>query len=177
MKNIKPILFAALSVIAVSCLMTGCNESGEKAADSGNEDAASNIFILDINDYDPSAVLEWDRRCDEQKTKYGKILPTDYTDIPRGMIYGIMTDIDNLMASNMEGVSKNGKTMFHTDREGRITTMLDRLITQNAEIVFEDGSAASEENLTPGTAVLVEYDMIEESYPANICCTKIVILK
>lgn len=177
MRNIKSILFAAFSVIAVLCLMTGCNESGENAAASGNEDAASNIFILDINDYDPSAVLEWDRRCDEQKTKYGKILPTDYMDIPRGMTYGIMTDIDNLMARNMNSVSKNGKIMFYTDREGRITTVLDRLDTQNAKIVFEDGSAASEENLTPGTAVLVEYDMIEETSPANIYCTKIVILK
>ena len=65
----------------------------------------------------------------------------------------------------------------YSDYKGSKIVNLDRLYTENAEIVFEDGSAASKEDIKPGTAVLVQYDTIEECYPGNIYCTKVVILK
>lgn len=145
------------------------------------DDMASDISEIVI-DYVPNAddmtyVREVKRNYDEQKTKYGQMLPTDYTDIPQEMTYGIMTDIDGLMVSHMKYVSSNGKTEIYTDREGEKVASLDYIDTQNAEIVFENGSIASEEDLISGTAMLVEYDMINETYPGNMHCTRIVILQ
>lgn len=195
MRNVKPILSVVLSAIAVSCLMTGCAESGEQAAVTVNTDAAaaenadtkddilSSMNIVEIPiDYIPTAddmasLRETERYYDEQQAKYEKMLPTDYTDIPQEMTYGIMTDIDNYMVSHMKYVNDNGKMDIYTDLAGKKVTDLNYLDMRNAEIVFENGSAASKDNLTPGTAVLVKYDMIEETYPGNMHCTKIVILK
>ena len=180
--KIKRIMAIALSVIAVSCLMTGCKE----AAGAGNTNAANGVsseeniisdvveIELDLNDYDPSTASESWRNYDEQITKYGKMLPTDYADIPREMTYGIMTDIDGLMVSHMKYVN-NGEPDIYTDSEGKKNVELNYLDMQNAKLVFEDGSAALKGDLTPGTAVLIKYDAIEETYPACIHCTKIVI--
>lgn len=144
------------------------------------DDMASDISEIVI-DYVPNAddmtyVREVQRNYDEQKTKYGQMLPTDYTDIPQEVTYGIMTDIDGLMVSHMKYVS-NGKTEIYTDREGEKVATLNYIDTQNAEIVFENGSIASEEDLTPGSAVFVEYDVVYETYPGNMRCTRIVILQ
>ncbi len=159
------------------------SSTNEYAAANAASDVSSTMNISEIViDYVPNAddmtyVREVKRNYDEQKTKYGQMLPTDYTDIPQEMTYGIMTDIDGLMVSHMKYVSSNGKTEIYTDREGEKVATLYYIDTQNAEIVFENGSIASEEDLISGTAVLVEYDMINETYPGNMHCTRIVILQ
>ena len=147
------------------------SSTNEYAAANAASDVSSTMNISEIViDYVPNAddmtyVREVKRNYDEQKTKYGQMLPTDYT------------DIDGLMVSHMKYVSSNGKTEIYTDREGEKVATLYYIDTQNAEIVFENGSIASEEDLISGTAVLVEYDMINETYPGNMHCTRIVILQ
>lgn len=186
MRYLKPILSVALSAIAVSCLMTGCRENYEKVAGAGNAGTASEVsssmnfsdididYIPNVNDM--ASVMETEWNYDEQKTKYEQMLPTDYTDIPQEMTYGIMTDIDKLMVSHMKYVNDNGKMDVYTDREGEKTATLNYLDMQNAEIVFENGSVASEENIIPGAVVFIEYDMMDDSYPGNMHCTRIVIM-
>lgn len=133
------------------------------------------VYSCDCAD-DKTSVREVEQNYDEQKTKYGQMLPTDYTDIPQEVTYGIMTDIDGLIVSHMKYVS-DGKTEIYTDREGEKVAELNYINTQNAEIVFENGSIASEEDLTPGSAVFVEYDVRYETYPGKMRCTRIVILQ
>lgn len=167
--------------------MTGCKGNHEKTTNVINADTASEVsYSTDVSEIviekipnadDAAYVREVKRNYDEQKAKYGQMLPTDYTDIPQEATYGIMTDMDGLMVSHMKYVSDNGKTEIYTDREGEKVAALDYINTQNAEIVFEDGSIASEENLTPGSAVLVEYDVKTETYPGNMRCSRIVILQ
>lgn len=146
--------------------------------DPSNEDIAKDVIDLDIGEYDPSLVSEGNRRYEEQKAKYGQLLPNDYANIPRESTYGIMTDIDTLMVSHMKYVNEDdGKPDIYTDSNGGKVVTLDYLDMQNAEIVFEDGSAASKDNILPGTSVLVQYVDKDDLFPGVIHCTKIVIMK
>ncbi len=51
------------------------------------------------------------------------------------------------------------------------------LITANAKITFSDGKSATEDDLKAGSALLVSSDYVLDSYPGQIHCTEIVILK
>lgn len=145
---------------------------------SASESTISAITIDHIPDEnDLSSIREVESNYEEQKEKYGQMLPNDYTDIPRDVIYGIMTDIDGLMVSHMKYTNSDGIPDIYVSSDGEKTVMLDFLDTKDAEIEFEDGSPASEEDLVPETGVYVVYDFIAESYPGNIHCTRIIIVE
>lgn len=141
----------------------------------GSESAITIDHIPDKNDL--SSIGEVGSDYEEQKEKYGQMLPNDYTDIPRDVLYGIMTDIDGLMVSHMKYTDSDGIPDIYVNGDGEKTLMLDFLNTKSAEIEFEDGSPASEEDLAPGTGVYVVYDYIDESYPGKIYCTRVIIVE
>lgn len=159
-----------------------------------NEAAAENSLQTVVSTVQPTESLKdysWDldtsdglfpkypNEYDEQKRKYADSLPQEYGEgIPDEMLYGIMTDIDDIMISHATYYNtKENKTDIYTDYEGNRHISVDSLDTSGAEIAFEDGSPASENDLAPGTAVLVKYDILYETYPGRMHCTKIVILK
>ncbi|MDE7362973.1 MAG: hypothetical protein K2N38_13685 [Oscillospiraceae bacterium] len=115
----------------------------------------------------------------EQERKYGDRLPLEYEDgIPNEMVYGIMTDINGLMISYMTYYNTDEhKRDIYIDYDGNRHITMDFLNTEKAEIVFEDGTPASEDDLTPGTAVLVQYETVLETFPGQMICTKIIILQ
>lgn len=177
MKHLKTVLAIA---IAVSCLMTGCSENSEQSAAAANNEDLTLANVAEITFDTPTAedlaaVRETSINYEEQKSKYGEMLPGDYSEIPQDMTYGVMTEVSGLMVSHMKAVDDNGKPVVHTDSEGKMIATLDFLNLSSAEIVSENGAAASAEALTPGTAVLVQYEMRDETYPGNMHCTKIVI--
>lgn len=69
------------------------------------------------------------------------------------------------------------KCVLSTDASGEPQITGSRLLLDDAEIVFENGAHVSEWDLKPGTPVLVESDYTLETYPAQIHCTKIVVLE
>ena len=82
------------------------------------------------------------------------------------MIYGIL--------------GRDGSFFTHYDiYDGHYTDRItgDYHITNDAEIVFEDGSPAAEDDLKPDDPVLVRSDYAFYSYPAQRHCTKIILLK
>ncbi len=146
--------------------------------DGDTSDEVITAYDLDYDRDDLPEPLSF-TRYDEQKAKYAGSLPQEYgEEIPDEMLYGIMTDIDDIMISHATYYNtKENKTDIYTDYEGNRHISVDSLDTSGAEIAFEDGSPASENDLAPGTAVLVKYDMLYETYPGRMHCTKIVILK
>lgn len=98
---------------------------------------------------------------------YDRALSLKYGgDNPAGMIYGIL--------------GRDGSFFTHYDiYDGHYTDRItgDYLITNDAEIVFEDGSPAAEDDLKPDDPVLVRSDYAFYSYPAQRHCTKIILLK
>ncbi len=98
---------------------------------------------------------------------YDRALPLKYGgDVPAGMIYGIL--------------GRNGGFFTHYDTyNGDYTDRItgDYLITNDAEIVFEDGSPATADDMKPDDPVLVRSDYALYSYPEQRHCTKIIILK
>lgn len=185
----KKVLPAVMTAILCSCLMSGCHELGcrdyknSAAANTTSQSSSETILekelmYFDVGDYDPFLISEGNRKYDEQKSKYGKLLPNDYTNIPQESTYGIMTDMDNLMVSHMKYINEVDWTPdIYTDSNGGKVITLDYLDMQRAEIVFEDGSDASEKDISPGTSVLVQYIAKEEIFPGIIHCTKIVIVE
>ena len=170
MKHLKTVLAIA---IAASCLMTGCSENSERsAAAANNEDSAlANVAEITLDTptaEDLAAVRKTTLNYEEQKSKYGEMLPGDYSEIPQDMTYGVMTEVNGLMVSHVKAVDDNGKPVIYTDSEGKMTVTLDFLNLSSAEIVSENGAAASAEALTAGTAVLVQYETREETYPGNM---------
>lgn len=146
-------------------------------ADSTANEARFEAMFFEINDYDPSWVSEVNRCYDEQSEKYGNMLPNDYTNIPRESTYGIMTEIDNLMVSHMKYINdEDWKPDVYTDENGKKVVTLDHLAMQNAVIVFEDGTPAFENDILPGTSLLVNYTVKDEIFPGVIYCDKIVIM-
>lgn len=98
---------------------------------------------------------------------YDRALPLKYGgDNPAGMIYGIL--------------GRDGGFFTHYDTyDGHYTDKItgDYLITNDAEIVFEDGSPATANDMKPDDPVFVWSDYVLESYPEQRHCTKIIILK
>lgn len=72
---------------------------------------------------------------------------------------------------------KSNKCEYKTDENGEPRITGDYLDFRDAEIVYENGLPASKIGLKPGTPVIVECDIIFESYPAQMHCTKVTILK
>ncbi|MDE7360640.1 MAG: hypothetical protein K2N38_01765 [Oscillospiraceae bacterium] len=142
------------------------------------------VYHLKPTDYDPEEEErlrdEWWDKIEEQKAKYGDMLPLEYEDwMPEGR-YGIMSDMGYMISYatywNTADDAKR-KEDIYIDYDGNRHISIDSLNTEDAEIVFEDGTPASEDDLTPGTAMLVQYDRAQESYPGHIYCTKIIILQ
>ena len=73
--------------------------------------------------------------------------------------------------------NESNKCEYTTDENGEPKIMGDYLMLDDAEIFFENGAHATKRDLTSGTPVLVESDYTLESYPGQMHCTKIVILK
>lgn len=69
------------------------------------------------------------------------------------------------------------KYVHLTDPTGEPQITGDYLMLDDAKILFENGAYASKRDLRFGTPVLVESDYTLESYPGQMHCTKIVILK
>lgn len=95
---------------------------------------------------------------------YERALPLKYDgEAPEGTFYGLLA-------------GSGGFITYSADLENTYITGC-YLMTGDAEIVFEDGSAAFGDDLKPETAVFVQSDYTLESYPGQMHCTKIVILK
>lgn len=110
---------------------------------------------------------------------YSRAISLDYDgENPEEMLYGVITCGGRLFTHYMQYYNtKEEKTDTYTDKDGKRCIVSNRLIASDAEIVFEDGSPASEDDLKPGTAVLVDYDYVLECWPGQMHCTKIVILE
>ena len=93
---------------------------------------------------------------------YERALPLEYSgEKPKDMGYGLLAG--------------DGGFLVYYDGYRNITG--EYLMTGDAEIVFEDGSPASADDLRPETAVFVAGDYTLASYPGQRHCTKIIILK
>ncbi|MDE7360638.1 MAG: hypothetical protein K2N38_01755 [Oscillospiraceae bacterium] len=184
----KRIFLAAFALL----LITGCSTVSEPSADGTEasqqtsrsqyeDEKLAPIAVLDTTHSDELEQIfdEWHKQIDEQIIKYADMLPSEYEEgIPDEMIYGIMTEIDRLMISHMTYYhTDEHKRAIYTDKNGERHISCDRLKTNDAEIVFEDGTPASEDDLTPGTAVHVQYEVILETFPGQMICTKIIILQ
>lgn len=100
------------------------------------------------------------------KELYERAVPLRYDgEVPEGMMYGVLV--------------MDGSFFTYYRKIDSITYTIDGnyLLTRDAEIVFEDGTPASEDDLKPETAVFVESDYVLESYPEQRHCTKIILLK
>lgn len=95
---------------------------------------------------------------------YERAMPIIYDGkVPGGMFYGLLAG-DGGFVTYATGSDNKGITGGY-------------LGARDAEIVFEDGTPASEDDLKPETAVFVQSDYTLEIYPGRMHCTKIVILK
>lgn len=95
---------------------------------------------------------------------YERAVPLKYDgETPEGMLYGVLGG---------DGGFFTHYDTYHTDC---ITG--EHLIIRDAEIVFGDGTPASEDDLIPETPALVLSDYVLESYPGQMHCTKIILLK
>lgn len=97
---------------------------------------------------------------------YDRAMPLKYNgEIPDGMFYGLLVG--------------NGKFVTHLQRTGNGMENIEggHLNTKDAKIFFEDGTPASEDDLKPETAVFIASDCTLETYPVQMHCTKIVLLK
>lgn len=110
---------------------------------------------------------------------YERALPLEYDgEKPEDMSYGLLAGDGTFFTYYMEYYNTDdGKIDIYTDADGNRHITGDRLMTSDAEIVFEDGTPAAKEDLKPETAVFVQSDYTLESYPGQRHCTKIVILK
>lgn len=114
---------------------------------------------------------------------YNRAIPLEYDgEIPDGMIYGVITDgkdFPRLFIHYMIYVNVNeGKLGIYKDQNGEPIIEPDFIFgISEAEIVFEDGTPATEDDLKHGIPVLVESDYVLECAPGRMHCTKIVILK
>lgn len=92
--------------------------------------------------------------------------------------YGLISTHRSALIHYMAYYSNiSGKCEFLTDETGEPKITGDYLDLRDAEIVYENGLPASKIGLKPGTPVIVECDEIFESYPAQMHCTKVTILK
>ncbi len=196
MKFYKYLLLAS---VFLSVLLTACQKNENAALDDDTHTdpyETDSYVVTDLSNgettlgyvYSPTNIVpegadEWLNKIEEQKAKYGDMLPLEYEDwMPEGT-YGIMTDMDGYMVSyatcGSTVVDGKRKTDIYIDYDGNRYVTIDSLDTEKAkaEIVFEDGTPASEDDLTPGTAMLVQYDTALESWPEVIYCTKIIILQ
>lgn len=114
---------------------------------------------------------------------YDRALPLDYDGgIPEGMIYGVLISDDRffterkLFAHYLECVNEGRLDIFE-DAHGERTVVGDVILTDGAEIVFEDGTPASEDDLRAETAVFVRKGSMLEDFSGKGLNTKIVILK
>lgn len=95
---------------------------------------------------------------------YERAMPLKYDGkIPDGMFYGLLAG-DGGFVTYTTGSDNKGITGGYIG-------------ARDAEIVFEDGTPASEDDLKPETAVFVQSDYALAIYPEQMHCTKIVILK
>lgn len=95
---------------------------------------------------------------------YDRALPLRYDgETPDGMIYGIL--------------GRDGGFFTHYDTYYTDSITGDYIMTSDAEIIFEDGTPATKDDLKPEARVFVQGDYVLESYPGRRHCTKIVILK
>ena len=95
---------------------------------------------------------------------YERALPLKYDgEAPEGTFYG-------LLAGNGRFI-----TYLAGSENPYITGCY--LMTRDAEIVFEDGSPATADDMKPDDPVLVRSDYALYSYPEQRHCTKIIILK
>ncbi len=110
---------------------------------------------------------------------YSRAISLDYDgEKPEEMLYGVMACGGDIFTHYMQYYNtKEEKMDIYTDNDGKRCIVPDRLITRDAEIVFENGAHASEWDLKPGTPVLVKSDYTLESYPGQMHCTKIVVLE
>lgn len=110
---------------------------------------------------------------------YERALPLEYDgEKPDDMSYGLLAGGGTFFTHYMEYYNTDeGRIDIYTDADGNRHITGEYLMTRDAEIVFEDGTPASADDLKPETAVLVQSDYTLESYPGRMHCTKIVILK
>lgn len=95
---------------------------------------------------------------------YDRALPLEYDgETPDGMIYGIL--------------GRDGGFFTHYDTYYTDSITGDYIMTSDAEIIFEDGTPATKDDLKPEARVFVESDYVLECAPGRMHCTKIVILK
>lgn len=198
MKN-KNALFSA--ILSMLIFTTGCqtNETDTLDCDSRiySDDGISEVVFdlpdgekITLNVYEPSGFddpeemerlrQEWWDTLEEQKAKYGPLLPLEYEDwMPEGT-YGIMSDIGYMLSYMTYGVTADdAKRDFdiYIDRDGNRFISVESLNTEKAEIVFEDGTPATEDDITPGTAMLVQNETVLETFPGEMICNKIIILQ
>ncbi len=184
-----------MAFMCMFVFLTACQKNENAALDSDIQTYPDDGFeeiVIDLSNGETMTLLryeleptdpeederlrnEWWNKIEEQKAKYGDMLPLEYEDwMPEG-VYGIMTDM-GYMLSYIDRI-ENGKRVVYIDEDGKRHKDISSLRTDDAEIVFEDGTPASEDDLTPGTAMLVQYDTALESWPEVIYCTKIIILQ
>lgn len=109
---------------------------------------------------------------------YDHALPLEYDgETPDGMIYGILGRDGGFFTHYMMYYYTDKAPDIYEDENGERYITGDYLISNEAEIVFEDGSPATQDDLKPDTPVFVQSDYVLESYPGQRHCTKIVILK
>lgn len=95
---------------------------------------------------------------------YERAMPLKYNGkVPGGMFYGLLAG-DGGFVTYETGSDNKGITGGYIG-------------ARDAEIIFEDGTPASENDLKPETAVFIKSDYTLEIYPEQMHCTKIVILK
>ncbi|MBD5130644.1 MAG: hypothetical protein HDT43_12105 [Ruminococcaceae bacterium] len=110
---------------------------------------------------------------------YERALPLEYNgENPDNMVYGLLAGDGNFFVYYMAYFNEDEeKIEICTAPDGSRRITGEYLMTGDAEIVFEDGSPATADDLKPETALLVDSDYTLQSYPGRAHCTKIVILK
>lgn len=95
---------------------------------------------------------------------YERAMPLKYNgEKPDRMFYGLLAGNGNFVT-------------YSTDTDNLGITG-DYISARDAEIVFEDGTPATADDLKPETAVFVQSDYTLATYPGQMHCTKIIILK
>lgn len=193
MKKLKHIFSAAAALCVLSACQADENDTLDNDSRIYSDDGISEVVydlpngekitlnVFELSGFDDPEEMErqtqeWWDKLEEQKAKYGSLLPLEYEERMSEGTYGIMSDIGYMLSYITYGHTADGKKIF-TDRDGNRFISVDLLNTEKAEIVFEDGTPASEDDITPGTAMIVKYELLIQSFPGEMICTKIIILQ
>lgn len=173
-----------IAAVILSVILTGCrsiertpNAVGGASLDEGESIITVNGVKIVRIDMDTENVGDNTETSADFLTEFkahtaelAKRLSLEYDgEVPDNMTYGYIVDDGKYFLYNSMRYENGLPSHYEAERS--------TFNASNARIVFEDGTPASEGDLKAETPVFIKSWMEWETYPSQILCSKIVILK